>query len=216
MRAAAAMAVAMVALGNGAAHADTLEHIIGERAAIGLPAELAITAVHVPRSLAKLDLDGTRVDVDFPSAPRIGRASVKVRIAGDRPRTVFVPVTVAPLLEVAVATRSLVAGEVVSEGDVRWEHRAGAAAAAAPIGQQVAAPISAGEVLDDARLTAPPPVARGTSVSVEARRGGVVIQTRGKLEGSARIGARVRVRLLNGALIDGRLAAGGRVLVEAP
>jgi flagella basal body P-ring formation protein FlgA len=214
MRTAASLLV-VVAL-CGAASADTLTQIIGDRAAVGLPAELAITAVHLPRSLAGLDLDGTTVDVDFPAAARPGRASVKVRLRAPRARTVFVPVTIGRVLDVAIALHDLAPGEVITAADVRWERRAAdPTTASAPVGQQVTAVISAGDVLDDARLTAPPPMARGTEVHVVVRRGVVTIHARGKLEQAARLGAPARVRLGTGTFVSGTLADGGRVLVEA-
>lgn len=201
----------------GSASADSLAQIIGDRAATGLPAELAVTAVHLPKSLAGLDVDSTTVDVDFPSAARPGRASVKVRLRVPRARTVFVPVTVGRVLDVAIALHDLVPGELITAADVRWERRAAdPTTASAPVGQRVTAVISAGDVLDDARLTAPPPMARGTEVRVIVRRGVVAIQTRGKLEQAARLGAQARVRLGTGAFVSGTLADGGRVLVEAP
>jgi flagella basal body P-ring formation protein FlgA len=205
---------------GGVAEAESLEDIIGDRAAVGLPADLAVTAVHLPASLATADVDATAVDIDFPSAARPGRASVKVRLLGKRARTVFVPVTIARVVEVAIATRDLAPGEIVSSGDVRWEHRPSTAPRAtvggSPVGQVVTADVSSGDILDDARLSAPPPVARGSEVRVEVRRGAVAIHARGKLEQAARLGAPARVRLSTGSIVSGRLADADRVIVEAP
>ncbi len=212
------LAAATVALAT-TARAETLPTIIGDRAAAGLPPDLAILAVHLPRSLTDVDADPTTVDVDFPAAARPGRASVRVRLRAGRARTVFVPVTFALLVDVAVATHGLAPGDLVTIADLRWERRATdprAGAARAPLGQQVNAPIATGEILDDARLTAPPPVARGTAVRVEVRRGAVAITARGRLEQPARVGATARVRLAGGALISGTLADRERLVVAAP
>ncbi len=203
----------------GPAAAETIPAIIGDRAGAGLPADLAITSVHLPRSLAKVDVDPTTVDVDFPAAARPGRSSVRVRLRTGKVRSVFVPVTIAALVDVAIATHPLDPGALVTTSDVRWERRAvdpRSGSSRTPLGQQVSAPISAGEVLDDSRLTAPPPIARGTELRIEVRRGAVAIVTRGRLETAARLGGPARARLAAGALVSGVLADRTRLIVEAP
>jgi flagella basal body P-ring formation protein FlgA len=211
----------LIALGCVAstARAETLAAIIDDRAAAGLPPELAVTAVHLPRSLVALEVAPGDVDVDFPSAARPGRASVRVRLHGGRGRTVFVPVTIAAFTDIAIATRDLAPDEQVTVADVRWERRpvaSGTIRASSPIGQTVNAPIAAGDVLDDARLTAPPPVTRGTEVHLAITRGAVTITTRGRLEQAARLGGPVRVRTALGTIVTGTLADRARVIVEAP
>mgnify|MGYP000897751993 CR=1 FL=1 len=213
------LAFAALTLGAlaGTTHAETLPAIIGARAATALPEHLALAAVHLPRNLHAIDADPAAVDVEFPAA-RPGRASVRVRLRGKRPRTVFVPVTIATLADVPVAVRALAPGETVTAADVRWERRPAphGAAAASPVGQEVHAAIAAGEPLDDARLTAPPPVPRGTDLRVEVRRGSVIVRARGKLEVSARVGGTARVRLIGGGLVTGTLVDRSRFVVEAP
>lgn len=206
---------AATALATGAARADSLTAIIDDRAATGLPADVAITAVHLSARQAAIDVAPDTVDIEFPAVARPGRASLRVRIAGRR--SMFVPVTLAALADVPVASRDLAAGELITDADVTWELRpvTGAAPQLA-VGAVVASPIAAGDVIDDARVTAPPPVARGAEVEVVVVRGAVEIVTRGHLEQAARVGARARVRLAGGAFASGVLASRDRVLVEAP
>lgn len=205
--------IAAIVLAAGAARADSLAAIIAQRATVGLPPDLAITEVHLSPRQAALDVAPTAVDVDFPLTARPGRASVRVRIGK---KNVFVPVTLTALAEVAIATRDLAPGEIVADADVRWERRPVEDAAAVVIGAAVSAPIGAGQILDDARLTTPPAIARGAEVAVEVVRGAVEIATRGHLENAARIGAPVRVRLATGGLVTGNLIRADRVRVEAP
>lgn len=202
----------------GAADADPLATIIAERAAIGLPATLAIATVHLPPRLALLDVAPDTVDLDFPAAARPGRASVRVRLRGAHGRTVFVPITIAALADVAIATRDLAPGEIVTAADVRWEQRPVERLdpGAVVIGALVSAPIAAGELLDDARLTTPPPIARGTEVVIVVARGAISITAHGHLEQATRIGATTRVRIRGGGLVTGVLAGATRVVVGAP
>ncbi len=216
----AAIAAAILALAASVrpCDAEALSTIIVDRAAIGLPSSLAITAIHLSPRLAALDVEPTTVDIDFPAAARPGRVSVRVRLTGARARTVFVPITIAALAEVAIATRDLEPGAIVTAADVRWETRPvdGRAARTAAIGARVSAPIRADEVLDDARLTTPPAIARGTAVAVTVLHGTISIASRGRLEQSTRIGTTARVRLDNGNFASGLLIDADRVRVEVP
>jgi flagella basal body P-ring formation protein FlgA len=143
---------------------------------------------------------------------------VRVHLRGGRDRTVFVPVTISALADVAVATRRLSAGDLVTAADVRWERRPvdDRWRAASPIGQEVSAPIDTGEVVDDTRLTAPPPVARGSEVRVEIKKGAITVVARGRLEQATRVGAAGRIRTAHGTFVTGTLVDRARVVVEAP
>ncbi len=210
-----------VALGLAAvardARAESIEEIVVARAATALPGEVAVVAVHAPPSLRGRALEPAQVDVEFPARPRPGRVSVRVRVGGSRPRTVIVAVGLAEVVATPVAARDLAAGTTVSAADVRWERRPRAGRpAAVPIGQVANAAIAAGEVLDEARLTAPPPVARGRELRVVVRRGGVSVTGVGRLEQTAFVGEAARARLPSGALVRGTLVADDRLEVEAP
>jgi|GEM_PF-3478861 len=205
--------IAAIVAAASSAGADSLSSIIGERATVGLPANLAITAIHLSARQRALDVAPATVDVDFPQSARPGRASVRVRVGK---RSMFVPVTFAVLADVAIATRDLAPGEVVTSADLRWERHASAGAATVAVGAQVSAPIAAGEVLDDARLTTPPAIPRGTEVTVAVVRGAIAIGARGHLEQAARVGGPARVRLAAGGYASGTLVRADRVRVEVP
>ncbi len=206
----------IVTLASAPAHAEPLAAIVMARATAALPADLAVTEVHLARSLAALDVAPDQVEVVWLAAPRVGRTSVKVRLRAGRVRTVFVPVTLAAVVDVAVATRDLAIGERLTAADIRIERRAGSAGAAAPavIGQEVTAAMRAGDVVEPTRLTTPPPVARGTEVTVRVRRGRVEVVARGRLEAAARPGGPARVRLAaTRMLVDGMLTSPSVVVV---
>src|SRR5262249_54179547 len=94
---------------------------------------------------------------------------------------------IAPVREVVVARRALRAGDPVAAADVARERRPSTEGGAWEVDPQVLVgspamrDIRAGEVVTKIMVAGPPPIARGTGVDVVARRGGVVVSTRGTL-----------------------------------
>ena len=207
--------VVLLALALAApAAADDLAAAIAAGAGAGLPDDLAVLDVHVPRALARRHRAATDVAVEWPRAPKVGRVSVRVRIAG---RAVgFVPVTVAARASVFVATQALPAGHLITVDDVvvsREVVAPGLRPAEVAIGTITTAALAAGDVIDRARVTRPPPVARDTDVAVEVQAGAVTIRTHGRLAASARPGEPAVVRLDAGPQLRGTLVDDHRVVV---
>lgn len=177
--------------------------------------------LRVPNALRKVEPDSIRVE--WLKAPREGTQSVVVRVEGrsaDRGkpsvRKFFVPVRLRAPRHVLVATRSLVAGELIQEGDVvlkpRIEdstHRGTSLDPRALIGVRVFDGIAAGETVTKSALELPAPVARGTEVDVVVRRRALTIATRGTLERGTRPGTTAIVRVEGGGIEGGtRLVRG--------
>jgi flagella basal body P-ring formation protein FlgA len=200
-------------------YADPVEAIIRARLQPALPAGLDVARVYLPASLAGLDVDPARVAVDAPRELRAGRPSIKLTVRG---RVSYVPVAIAALTDVAIAQRDLAPGDVIAEGDVALERRAvvdmPVAAPATVVGASVHAAIAAGAPIGARDVALPPPLPRGTQVSIDVRRGAVRIRGTGTLELAARPGELATARLAaTRTIVHGRLIAPAILLVgETP
>lgn len=196
------------------ASAAPVEDSIRAQLLPALPPDTDVAKVYLPGSLAKLDVDPSDVTVELPRELRVGRRSVKVIVRGQR--AVFVPVSVAQLVDVAIAEHALAVGDTITSADVRIETRAveGTTPGTAVVGSKVAKAIAAGKAVAAGDITLPPPLPRGTQVTVELRRGHVKIRGTGTLELVARPGESATVRLAqNKTIVRGTLVAPATVVV---
>ena len=199
-------------------HADPVADVVTAQIQPSLPPGTDVAKVYLPASLAKLDVDPVDVIVELPRALHVGRKSVKVTVRGQK--TVFVPVAIAQMMEVAVAARALAVGDTVGADDVRIETKAvesGAgqmAQGGAVVGSRIVKPVASGKPIATRDIALPPPLARGTQVTVELRRGQVRVKGQGTLELVARPGEQATVRLAqNGVTLRGTLVAPSTVVV---
>jgi flagella basal body P-ring formation protein FlgA len=213
------LALAAVAGATPPGQATGVAAEVAAQVAAALPAELVLTDVSVPASLARKH--GT-VAVAFKGALKPGRASVQVTVSeGGQATRGWVVLEIKSLVPVLVARRALAVDDVLAAGDVSVEPRPVASGEAlellpaAVAGGKLTAAVAAGEVVPAKALALPPPVARGAQVRVLVRRGAVTVATTGVLERSARPGERAGVRVEpSHKLIDGRLIDERTVLAE--
>ncbi|HUJ61681.1 MAG TPA: flagellar basal body P-ring formation chaperone FlgA [Kofleriaceae bacterium] len=203
-------AVCLLCALAGAASADPIDAIVRDRVAPTLPANLGVAKVDVPPALAALDVDPAKVAIELPHELRAGRASVKVTV-GKR-AAVWCQVSVAAIVEVAVAQRALAPGEHVGDADIAIEDRALAEVAPAPvstlIGATVTRDIAAGAPIGAHDVALPPPLPRGTQVEIDVRRGAIHIHGTATLEIAARIGEVASARLAaTNTIVRGTLVA---------
>ncbi len=211
------LAALIVLAAVGAADAAPVDELIRAELAPVLPPGSDIAKVHLPSKLATLDVAPGDVAVELPRELRVGRRSVKVSVRGERP--VFVAVSIAELVDVAIAERALPVGSVITADDVRIETRAADRATPAlgetVIGAKVTKAIAANAPIGDASIALPPPLPRGTQVTVEIRRGSVRVRGAGTLELVARPGEEATVRLAhNKVTLRGTLVAPATVVVK--
>lgn len=211
------LALALLLAMAGPASAASLDEVIRTELAPALPPDTDIAKVYVPASLAKLDVDPVDVTVELPRELRVGRRSVKVAVRGQR--TMFVPVTIAAVADVAIAEHALAVGTVITARDVRIETRAveaGAQVVGEPaIGAKVTKAIAANASVVATSIALPPPLPRGTQVTVEIQRGAVRVRGMGTLELVARPGEQATVRLdQNKVMVRGTLVAPSTVVVK--
>lgn len=164
-----------------------------------LPGNLLIGEVSVPATFVPDEDDEVRAK--WRRVPQEGNAFALVEIVrnGVVQRRAFVRVVLVAVHEVLVAQRELAEGDVISEGDIALEPRIGeegiALAPISLIGSTVLKPVEFGQLIDGTNLELPPPVARGSAVTVVIRVGAARIESHGVLEETARPGEQVRVRV---------------------
>jgi len=202
------------------ASADPIDAIVRARLQPVVPAGLGIAKVHVPAMLASLDVAPASVTVEVPGELRLGRPSIKVTVKGKR--TIYVPVTVGKMTEVAIVNRAVADGEVLTAADVTIEERATDIKAPAPaasiVGATMTRALAEGTPIQRDDVLLAPPLARGTQVSIIMQRGSVRVRGTAILEASARPGQEAVVRVgQTRTVVRGLLVAPSTVIVgEAP
>lgn len=210
------LAAIVVVLATQVASAAPVEDAMREQMLPSLPANTDIAKVYLPANLAKLDVDSADVVVELPRALGIGRKSVKVTVRGQR--SVFVPVLIGELADIAIAEHALAIGSVIGPDDVRIETRAvdgkSYAKGGVVVGSKVAKAMKAGALVGEKDITLPPPLPRGTQVAIVMQRGAVRVRGEGTLELVARPGETATVRLAhNKTIVRGTLVAPATVVL---
>jgi flagella basal body P-ring formation protein FlgA len=165
--------------------------------------------------LAAVDTAPEAVSIELPHQLRAGRPSVKVTVRG---RTAWVPVAIAAARDVAMAQRALAPGDVIADEDIAIEHRAVADVTPAPpatlVGATVTTAIPAGAPIAARDVALPPPLARGTQIAIDVRRGAVHIRGTGTLETAARPGEPASARIATTrTIVHGTLVAPATLVV---
>jgi flagella basal body P-ring formation protein FlgA len=133
-----------------------------------------------------------------------------------RGKTTYVPVQIGKLVDVAVASRELDAGDVLVASDFSIEARPveQGAPAAALVGATVTHPVHVGGAIARTDVALAPPLARGTQVALEIRRGAVRVRGTATLEANARPGGPAIVRVAQTrTVVHGVLVAPATVVV---
>jgi flagellar basal body P-ring formation protein FlgA len=208
-------ALLFVAAMASVASATPIDAAIRDQLAPLLPAGLGVAQLHIPASLPA-DVDA--VSLELPAELRAGRPSLKVTARKrNKSFTAYVPASLSALVDVAITTHALAAGSVVAEADITIESRAldvPAAPAVAIVGATLVHELAAGMAIGSHDVVLPPPLARGTQVTVEVRHGSVHVHGTGTLELAARPGQPATVLLgFNRTALHGVLVAPSTVIV---
>jgi flagella basal body P-ring formation protein FlgA len=162
------------------------------------------------------------LDTRFPHARRSnGPVSVEVRCSGDKPWSLYVPVTLTRFAEVVVTTRPVARGQVLAGDDLALARRRldGARAdflATLPeaTGLVTRRNLAAGEIVGASQVERPRLVRRGDRVTLSSGHGGISVNVRGEALADGGAGERIRVRNLSSArVVEGVVNADGVVVV---
>lgn len=191
------------------ASAESVSEIIRARVAPVVPRGFGIAKVYGPDT----EIAPARVVVEVPGELKAGRPSVKVTVNG---KTSFVPVSIARLVDVAVAKHGIPEGAMLVAADFAIEQRPTepGAPATSLVGATATRAIPMGALIVRTDVVLSPPLARGTQVSLEIHHGRVRIRGTATLEASARPGGPAIVRVAQTkTVIRGVLVAPSTVVV---
>lgn len=147
--------------------------------------------------------------------------SLKLQCAGTKPWSIYLSAKVDTFAEVAVLSRSMNRGELITPGDVELIHMNTAQAGFGYIGQldqvvgkELKRRLQAGTSLRLSHITAPEVVKKGDKVLLEAGTGGLSVVTSAKALAAGQIGEQIRViNSKSNREIDAIVIAPGRVKV---
>ena len=169
--------------------------------------------LRLPRCSADLD---ARMHGGFSG----NRATVAVSCASPQQWQLFVPIRVFQMVDVAVANRTIAAGEIIGREAVRLERRPSAGlphlfarGLDAVIGHRARQTITTGAVLQVSALNVMQAVERGALVTLTTRRAGISVEGSGEALEPGSVGARIRIRTAAGRVVEGIVLSEGKVRV---
>ena len=187
--------------------------------ATGLPGHVTITVPPItPRGLAACD---NLQAFMAPGAPVWGRTTVGVRCAGEKPWTIYVMARISVQATYYVASREILAGDVIQatdllprDGDLAVMPRAIVTDPAQAVGAVAQNRITPGVPVRTDLIRSVNAIQLGQTVKVVAQGEGFSISTDGSAMNNASPGQQVRVKTENGQTVVG--TASGRGVVEIP
>lgn len=143
--------------------------------------------------------------------PRGGRVTVQVACEGTSPWRIYVPAEIRNMVQVLSLSRPMSAGERVTAADLapltvnaNQQTQAYLTDPAQAIGQVVARPMQAGQILTQSDLNIAQIVHRGDHVTMIAGTGGITVSAEGVAQAAAGLGQRVMVKnSRSGQLVEG-------------
>lgn len=130
-----------------------------------------------------------------------GNLTVQTRCEASQSWSIYVPAQVSLFRPLAVASRNLVRGDVVSASDISIEvvnisqlRQGYLARRENIIGQELQRPMNKGEAFRGSILDAPLVIKRGDAVHIEIQAGTIAVNSTGIAMANGRIGQRIRVR----------------------
>ena len=147
---------------------------------------------------------------------------VGVRCEGEQPWSLHVSVSIQIYRDVAVASRSLAQGNLLTADDIDMQHMdisqlSGGylAEANAAIGQVTTRPVQLGRPLLSNMLKAPTVIRRGQAITVLARKASFEVSSMGESLMDGAVGERIKVRVRRSRrIIEGIIAKNGVVFVD--
>ncbi len=134
----------------------------------------------------------------------ISRITVGVRCNSEKSWTLYVPVSISIQKEIAVATRELSRGQVLTHKDVRLEERDVAPlrrgyfqSQEEVIGKKLKRSIRMSDPITPPKITTPVAVKRGSKVMILASTGAIQVRMNGKALDNGSVGERIKVENQN-------------------
>lgn len=186
----------------------------------GLPGNVTLTVGAID---SRLQLPACNPpEVFLPTGGRLwGSTTVGVRCQGATPWTIYVPVSVKIMTQVAVAARPLSAGQTISPSDVMLQDGdlsqlpSGVILEPAQIvGKTLVSGAASGQAFRPDMLRASQVIQQGQTVKIVAKGDGFQVSSEGKALANANLGQVVSVRTQSGQVINGIARQNGTVEVN--
>lgn len=185
-----------------------------------LPGQVTLTIGAIDSRLRLPACD--RPEVFIPTGSRLwGNTTVGVRCPSATPWTIYVPVSVKIMAQIAVAARPLSAGQTISQADVLLQDgdltQLPSSVILDPaqiIGKTIISSATSGQAFRPDMLRAPQVIQQGQTVKIMAKGNGFQVSSEGKALANATLGQVVSVRTQSGQVINGIARQNGTVEVN--
>lgn len=158
------------------------------------------------------------------NSPRRNSSNISVKLNCDGPKrwSIYVPVRLDIYAEIAVLSRSLARGTILTEQDVSLTRMNTAQAGSGyiedlsrTVGMELKRPLQSGEPLRLSHLKPAQIVSKGDKVILEAGSNGLSVVTAGQALGSGQLGDNIKVRNTGSdRVIDAQIVAPGKVRIS--
>lgn len=187
-----------------------------ESKTVGLPGRVEISFGSLDPNLKLAPC--AKVEPSIPAGSRIwGKVNIRLRCTEGAGWIAWLPVEIKVWGPALIATAGFVAGQSLSERDVRLEdveltNEPGAITASTQLADKtLVKQVAAGQVLRQDQFRARPVIAQGDLVRVIYQGAGFTVSTEGHAMGQAMAGESLRVKTASGKVLSG-LARPGRVV----
>lgn len=161
-------------------------------------------------------------EVFLPTGNRLwGNTTVAVRCVSATPWTIYVPVSVKIVTQVAVAARPLAAGQIISQADISLQSgdlsqmpSSVILDTAQIIGRTLVSSAPSGQPFRPDMLRTPQVIQQGQTVKLVAKGNGFQVSSEGKALANANLGQVISVRTQSGQVINGIARENGTVEVN--
>jgi flagella basal body P-ring formation protein FlgA len=175
------------------------QHILDSSAEYSAPPEVQAGRLDNRLRLAACELP---LQTFSPPGKRmLGKVTVGVRCEGEKPWTLYVPVTVAVMSQVVVAKTELTRGSIITREDLKLEqrdiarlHRGYLDSLEKAIGKTVKYSVRPNQVVTPSRVESPLAVKRNGRVTILAANSSVQVRMSGTALENGSIGERIRVK----------------------
>jgi flagella basal body P-ring formation protein FlgA len=185
------------------------------------PAPPVVTAGHLDSRL-RLAACEQPLETFAPKNRRnTGKITVGVRCNGEKPWTLYVPVTVSIMLPVVVTTTDIHRGTLIRKEDLQLEmrdisslHRGYLESLDQAVGKSVKQSIRSNQVVTPSKIVSPRAIKRNSRVTILASSNSIQVRMAGIALENGSIGERIRIRNQSSNLeIDAKVVAPGVVQV---
>lgn len=199
-----------------------LEHSLAKEYVGIQPEHIQVTVSHLDPRI-RLDLcDGEITQVIGSPRPYRSNLSVKMRCDGSKPWTIYIPAKIDTLANIAVLSKSLKRGDIISPDDVELTLMNTAQAGYGyisdlnrVIGMELKRRLQVGSAVRTSHLKAPEVVRKGDKVLLEASTAGISVVTNAKALTAGRLGEQIQVvNIKSNRVVDAEVMGPGRVRVS--